>query len=114
MQCQPQLTIASSFWQRFKGLMLSPPLPIAQGLLIPRCASVHTLLMRYALDVVYLDKRGAVVKLVYGLAPWRLSWGGRAAAQTLEMTAGGIAHCGIVLGDSLALAIGLEEHHANL
>ena len=27
----PRLRIASSVWQRFKGLMLSRPLPLAQG-----------------------------------------------------------------------------------
>ncbi len=108
----PRLRIASSFWQRFKGLMLSRPLPLAQGLLIPRCASVHTLWMRYPLDVVYLDARGSVVKLVPALKPWRLNWGGRAATHTLEMTAGGIAHCGLALGDCLALPSSLDEHHA--
>jgi uncharacterized membrane protein (UPF0127 family) len=112
MTYQPQLTVARSFWRRFMGLMLSKPLPVAQGLLIPRCASVHTLFMRYTLDVAYLNKRGAVVKLVPGLQPWRLSWGGRAATQTLEMTAGGIAHCGLALGDAIALPFGPEEHHA--
>lgn len=113
MTYPPRLRVARSFWQRFKGLMLSPPLPSAQGLLIPRCASVHTLFMRYPLDVVYLDARGTVVKLVPTLQPWRLSWGGRSATQTLEMTAGGIGHCGIALGDRLALPFALEEPHAN-
>jgi uncharacterized membrane protein (UPF0127 family) len=112
MTYQPNIAVARSFWQRFKGLMWSNPLPVAQGLLIPRCASVHTLFMRYPLDVIYLDKRGAVVKLVHELNPWRLSWGGGAAAQTLEMTAGGIAHCGIHLGDCLVLPFAPKEHYA--
>lgn len=112
MTHQPGLTTARSFWQRFIGLMGSQPLPLAQGLLIPRCASVHTLFMRYPLDVVYLDQGGAVVKLVPGLPPWRLSWGGRAARQTLEMAAGGIAHCGLALGDCLALPA-TEVRHAS-
>lgn len=112
MTYQPTLTLADSFWKRFIGLMCSKPLPMAQGLLIPRCASVHTLFMRFPLDVVYLDKRGAVVKLVPALNPWRLSWGGRGATQTLEMTAGGIAHCGMQLGDCLALPFASKEQHA--
>jgi uncharacterized membrane protein (UPF0127 family) len=107
---QPSLTTARGFWQRFIGLMGSQPLPAAQGLLIPNCASVHTLFMRYPLDVVYLDQQGTVVKLVSGLLPWRMSWGGRTAAQTLEMTAGGIAHCGLQLGDCLALPFAWKEH----
>ena len=113
MTSPPCISVASGFWQRLKGLMWSRPLPLAQGLWIPRCASVHTLWMRYPLDVVYLDACGAVVKLVPGLKPWRTSWGGSAATQTLEMAAGGIAHCGIALGDRLRLPSKPEQQHAN-
>lgn len=113
MLLQPRLTIANSFWQRFKGLMFSKPLPLAQGLLIPRCSSVHSLFMRFPLDVVYLDPQGAVVKLVPNLKPWRLSWGGNAASQTLEMTAGGIVQCGLALGDRLTLVPEGETHHVD-
>lgn len=113
MTYQPQMRIARGFWQRFKGLMLTKPLPEMQGLLIPHCASVHTLFMRYPLDVVYLDRRGAVVKLVPSLHPWRLSWGGHAASQTLEMTVGSIARCGLALGDCLALPLAAEVDHAH-
>lgn len=90
---------ASGFWRRFKGLMLSRPLPPNTALLIPRCASVHTCFMRFCLDIVYLDQRGRVVKCVRGVKPWRLSWGGRGAVHTLELAAGSIALHGIEQGD---------------
>jgi uncharacterized protein len=32
-----------------------------QGLLIPRCSSVHTFGMRFSLDLYFLDERGEVV-----------------------------------------------------
>lgn len=100
MQETPQVLVAQGFWQRLRGLMLTPSLPDHQALLIPRCASVHTLGMRFALDLVYLDRQGTVIKLVPGLKPWRLSWGGPTARHTLEMSAGGIARYGIRLGST--------------
>lgn len=98
----PRLRVADGFWSRFKGLMFSAPLLPEQALLITHCASVHTCFMRYALDVVYLDRDGVAVKLVAGLKPWRMSWGGAKAVQALELAAGGIARHAIRVGDSFA------------
>ena len=112
MHVQPNIVVARSFWARFKGLMLSSPLPADQALLIPRCASVHTFFMRYALDLVYLDRHGAVVKLARDVRPWRMSWGGSGATQILEMAAGGIERHGVQVGDVMVALSKMEKHHA--
>jgi uncharacterized protein len=97
----PNVVIAHDFWQRFKGLMFTAVLPSGDALLLRDCSSVHTCFMRYTLDVVYLDAAGTVVKLVAGLGPWRMSWGGANAVHTLELSVGGIARFGIQTGDAL-------------
>ena len=56
------------------------------GLLIRHCASVHTFGMRFALDVYFLDDRGAVVASRPGLPPRRIAFCVRAAA-VLEIPA---------------------------
>ena len=112
MTSQPELAVARSFWQRFKGLMLSKPLPLGHALLIERCTSVHTFFMRYALDLAYLDQHGTVVKLVCQVKPWRMSWGGRGAAHILELTAGGVARHGVEVGDVVTLSQTGEKQHA--
>lgn len=43
---------------RLLGLAWLSPGQAGPGLLIPRCASVHTFGMRFALDVVFLDGAG--------------------------------------------------------
>ncbi|WP_396269300.1 DUF192 domain-containing protein, partial [Ideonella sp.] len=73
-----------------------------EGLLITRCDSIHTCFMRFAIDVVYLDRTANVVRLAPGLKPWRFHLGGRAAVHTLELSAGSIHRLGIKVGDSLA------------
>ena len=95
------VTVASGFWGRFRGLMLHPGLAPDQAVLLADCASVHTCFMRFALDVVYLDREGTVVRLVPRLRPWRFSAGGKGAAHVLELAAGGIARFGIRAGERL-------------
>jgi hypothetical protein len=46
----------------------------AQGcaLLIPRCRSVHTLGMRFPIDVAFLDAEGRALRLERGVPAWRV------------------------------------------
>lgn len=50
------------------------------GLLIPRCSSVHTFGMRFALDLVFLDRNGRPLALRRAVPPRRLAFDRRAAA----------------------------------
>ena len=107
-----ELRLATNFISRFCGLMLRAPLQAQQGLLLTGCPSVHTLFMRGAIDVIYLDASGTVRKCVPRLTPWRGSFSqtgrdeqGRRharAAHTLELAAGTIERLGIRAGDRLA------------
>ena len=67
-----EVEIARGFWSRFRGWMGRKPLP-GTALLIYPCSSVHTFFMQAAIDVVFLNSEGRVVKLVEGLKPWRVS-----------------------------------------
>ena len=62
-------SIAQSFWQRFRGLMLTSPQ--TAPLFIPRCRSVHTCFMRYPLDLVWIDSEHQVVRIDKRVQPWR-------------------------------------------
>lgn len=57
------------------------------GLLIPRCASVHTFGMRFRLDLYFLGEEGEIISVRRGVAPRRLASCRRAAA-VLELPAG--------------------------
>jgi uncharacterized protein len=58
------------------------------GLLIPRCASVHTFGMRFPLDLVFLDRDGRPVSFRQCVPPRRFALD-RRAALVLELPAGG-------------------------
>lgn len=91
---------AKTFLARLRGLLGTKPLQDKEGLLITPCNQVHTIGMRYPLDVVYLDKNGVVVKCVENLRPFRLS-AARGARHTLELAAHSITKLGIKPGEHL-------------
>ena len=57
------------------------------GLLIPRCASVHTFGMRFPLDLLFLDRDGAVLEVRRGV-PARRMVRCRGAHTVLEIPSG--------------------------
>ena len=82
-----RLIRASTPLSRLRGLALLDELPRGVALHLPRCRSVHTLGMRFALDLVFLDARGLVVRTASEVGPGRLV-GCRRARSVLETRAG--------------------------
>jgi protein-S-isoprenylcysteine O-methyltransferase Ste14/uncharacterized membrane protein (UPF0127 family) len=94
--------VAASPLTRMRGLLGRPALLAGDGLLIQPCQGVHTFGMGYPIDVVHLDRDGAVLRVLRELPPWRIGpivWRSHAA---LELPAG--AGDAIREGDRLALA----------
>lgn len=79
--------VAERGWDRTRGLLGRPPLAACEGLLIMRCSSVHTVGMRYPIDVVFLDRHGGIARVVENLRPMRMAMCLR-AASVLELAAG--------------------------
>jgi uncharacterized membrane protein (UPF0127 family) len=71
---------------RLLGLAWLPRERAGRGLLIPRCASVHTLGMRFALDVVFLDGDDRPLATHLAVPPRRLL-AHRGARSVLELPA---------------------------
>jgi uncharacterized membrane protein (UPF0127 family) len=57
---------------RLLGLAGLRTLPPAAGLLLPRTRSIHTFGMRFALDLVWLDRDGRVIRVDRDVRPWRI------------------------------------------
>jgi uncharacterized protein len=64
--------VADSFRSRLRGLAWRRRSQAGPGLLIPRCASVHTFGMRFALDVCFLDRGGRILAVRRGVPPRRV------------------------------------------
>lgn len=70
---------------RLLGLAGLRALPAGTGLLLPHTRSIHTLGMRFPLDVVWLDGDGRVLRIDRAVMPWRVC-GCRAASAVVEVS----------------------------
>jgi uncharacterized membrane protein (UPF0127 family) len=96
-----QAFAARTIWTRTVGLLGRAGLRPGEALLIEPCSSIHTAFMRFAIDVLYLDRAGQVVKAVTNLRPFRLSAKWSAARAVIELPSGAIAATGTQVGDLL-------------
>ena len=83
-----KVKIADTFISRFRGLMLQKQLKPGSGLIITKCNSVHMMFMRFAIDVVYLDKNFCIKKIVRNLKTWTGISFCLSAQSVLELSAG--------------------------
>lgn len=72
-----------------------------EGLLIEPCSSIHTMFMRFPIDVIFLDEERRVVKIAT-VPPFRASLG-RGSRSVLEAPAGTAERSGLRVGDALRL-----------
>ena len=100
--------VGDTFWTRLRGLVGRKQLAESEGLLIRPAASVHTLFMRFPIDVVFLDRENRVLKVVPALRPRRLA-AARRARRVLELSAGVCAHAGLAAGERLELVPGVPK-----
>ena len=70
------------------------------ALWLPRTRSVHTMGMRFAIDVAYCDAAGRVLVIVT-MRPWRLGRPRLRARSVVEAQAGNMARWGITAGTVL-------------
>jgi uncharacterized membrane protein (UPF0127 family) len=90
--------IADSFLARSIGLLRRRALAPHEGLLLIPGGSVHTIALRSAIDVVFLDRRMRVVSVAPNLGPRRFCRGPRRTARVLELSAGRIESLGLLTG----------------
>jgi hypothetical protein len=76
--------VATTSVSRLLGLALLERERAGDGLLIPDCRSVHTLGMRFSLDLLFLDRRGRVIQIRRNVRAGRFCRC-RGAATVLEL-----------------------------
>jgi uncharacterized membrane protein (UPF0127 family) len=80
-----QVYCATSFWERMQGLLGRSMMNDGEGLYIPQCQSIHTFFMKFSIDIVFIDKKYTVKKVITGLKPFRFAFGSFKTAGTLEL-----------------------------
>jgi uncharacterized protein len=97
--------VADTALARMRGLLGRSSLPSGEGILLRPSSSVHTAFMRFAIDVVFLDRELRVLKIASHLRPWRTA-ARRKAHAVLELPAGEAARRGLEPGARLVADAG--------
>jgi hypothetical protein len=87
--------------ERRVGLLKHHTLEGGSGLWIAPCEAVHTFFMKFAIDLIYLDRKHRVRGIVHALPPWRFSLC-LPAHSVLELPPGTIHRTNTQKGDQLA------------
>ena len=92
--------IADTSKTRKTGLLKHERLEPGEGLWLTPCEGVHTVGMKFPIDVLFLDKRRKVVKIRAAMPRWRMSACLR-AHSVLELPSGTAAATKTAAGDQL-------------
>ena len=108
-QLAGRVRVARGLVSRFLGLMGRREVPAGEGLWLVPCRSIHMFFMRTAIDLLFLDAEGEVVRSVPRMRPWSLRpfsvtlWPVRGARSTLELAPGTLERIGFSLPARLLL-----------
>jgi len=102
IQLASRLRLAVTFFRRLKGLLGTKCLPEGEALLIRPCWSIHTIGMKYPIDVLFMTSDDRVLKIAASVPPGR-SAAARGSAYVLELPAGMAIKTGTVAGDQLVI-----------
>ena len=95
-----RLEVADHGANRMKGLLGRDGLSPGEGLWIKPCEAVHTFCMRFAIDLVYVDRKNRIRKVRSGVRPWRMS-ACLTAHSVIELPSGTVQATQTQAGDRL-------------
>ncbi len=98
-----RVELAANFVERAVGLLGRSRVRPDEGLWFKKCSAIHTLGMRIAIDVIFVDATGRVLKMVADVQPGRWSVSCRGARDIVELGSGALRECDIMPGDHLEL-----------
>ncbi|HUK81914.1 MAG TPA: DUF192 domain-containing protein [Verrucomicrobiae bacterium] len=93
---------ANSLLKRMVGLLNRKGLASGEGLLLDRCYGIHTVGMRFPIDVLFLDKELHVMRAVEALPPFRTCIV-KQAIYVLELPIGAIRGSRTEAGDQIQM-----------
>lgn len=95
--------VAENYFSRNIGLLSRKSISPNEALVIRPCFSVHTLFMKFAIDVLFVGANRKVIALYENVRPWRILPIHLTSRYVVELAAGQIAVNNICLGDIINL-----------
>jgi uncharacterized membrane protein (UPF0127 family) len=93
----------TGFLQRAVGLLARSHVQRDEGVWIARCHAIHTIGMRAAIDVMFVDDDGVVLRIERDVQPNRFALSCRSATSVVELGGGALGQIDVMIGDRLEL-----------
>ncbi len=93
----------TGFFQRAIGLLARSSVQRDEGVWLQPCRAIHTVGMRYAIDVMFVDRDGCVLRICRNVRPNCLFLSCRQARAVVELGGGGLNQVDVMIGDRLEL-----------
>ncbi len=96
-----EVELADTWRKRLVGLLAKQRIDDNYGLLFQPGESIHSIGMRFSIDVLFLDKSNKVLKITHEMKPFRLAFAPKGTCSVLEINSGNAKRTGIHLEDTL-------------
>jgi uncharacterized membrane protein (UPF0127 family) len=98
-----RVRVADTSWSRMFGLLGETSLDPGGGLLIQPSSGVHTFGMKFAIDIVALDRQCRVLGAWTSVGPFRVAGLDWKTRRVLELPGGAIRDSLTAVGDQIAI-----------
>ena len=96
--------VADSLLKRMKGLLGKKEMLNGEALWIKPCMSIHTFLMGFPIDVIFLNRRNRVIATIRNLQPNRITGFYIKSTSVLELPAGVLEATDTRVGDEIEIS----------
>ena len=100
-----QIRLANTPVARLRGLLGQKEIKSNEAMWIRPCKAIHTIGLRFSIDVIFLDQKNRVIQLIPHMKKNRLTPLKIKAKSVLELFPGSIADTGTNIGDRLLIEI---------
>ncbi len=94
--------VADTFFRRLRGLLGQRELPAGRGLLLKPANSIHTFGMKFAIDVIFIDREGRILKIIEKMPPGKISPLVKGASSVIEAAGGELTKANPAIGDIIS------------
>lgn len=98
------IKVAENFFTRSIGLLSRKSIFENEGLIIKPCCSIHTFFMKFAIDVLFINKQNEVIALYENVKPYRILPIHLNSSYIVELAAGQIFGKNVNKGDLIQIS----------
>jgi uncharacterized membrane protein (UPF0127 family) len=98
-------SLADVLFTRIKGLLGKNILGQEEALIIKPCSAIHTFFMRFAIDVLFVDRKNRIVALKENFKPYKISQVFFKASYVVELPSGTVSKTNTAVGDEIELTV---------